>query len=212
MPWRILIGSLFYFLIVSLYYLYIYSVNTKQQLIKESELKALVNEAELRSLRFQINPHFIFNSLNSINALTLSEPSKAGEMTIKLSDYLRTTLAKNETQKNSLREELLAAKLYLEIEKIRFGNKIEYYESIHEACLDHPVPNMLLQPLFENAIKHGVYESIEPVPITLNCETNGSFLKISLKRMYNHKNLLNIEKDDGAFKVTVFIPVEGGAN
>src|SRR3990172_7915992 len=95
MIWRGVIGVLYYFLIIAFYYLFIYYSNFKKQVVKEAELKNLIQEAELRSLKFQINPHFIFNSLNSINSLTLTNPRKAGEMTIKLGDYLRYTLSKN---------------------------------------------------------------------------------------------------------------------
>lgn len=230
--WNGIIGILYYFVIISFYYLTIYSNTVKQQIIKEAELKILVQEAELRSLKFQINPHFIFNSLNSINSLTFTDPEKAGEMTIKLADYLRYTLSKNEQQQRPLKEELDSVKLYLEIEKVRFGDKIEFSEDIQECSEKISVPNMILQPLLENAIKHGVYESLEPVKIRLSCQRNGSFLKITLentfdpesvkqsgqgiglknikKRLeitYNHKNLLDTEKLDNLFKVNLFIPI-----
>ncbi|MFQ5770699.1 MAG: sensor histidine kinase, partial [bacterium] len=128
LTWRVLIGSLFYFVIIAFYYVYIYSMNFKEQLLKEAELKTLIKDAELKSLKFQINPHFLFNSLNSINSLTISDSQKAGEMTSKLGDYLRYSLSKNEHQKTNLKEELNSAKLYLDIEKVRFGNKIAYIE------------------------------------------------------------------------------------
>ncbi len=230
--WNGIIGILYYTVIISFYYLTIYSNTVKQQIIKEAELKILVQEAELRSLKFQINPHFIFNSLNSINSLTLTDPEKAGEMTIKLADYLRYTLSKNEQQQRPLKEELDSVKLYLEIEKVRFGDKIDFSEDIQECSHKINVPNMILQPLLENAIKHGVYESLEPVKIRLSCQRNGTFLKITLentfdpesakqsgpgiglknikKRLtitYNHKNLMDTEKLDNLFKVNLFIPI-----
>ena len=230
--WRIFIGVLFYFLSVAFYYVYIYSVNFKKQLLKEAELKTLVKEAELRSLKFQINPHFIFNSLNSINSLTMSDPQKAGEMTIKLSDYLRFTLSKNEKHKTKLKEEIDSIKLYLDIEKVRFGDKIEYVEEIQDKCLDAQVPSMILQPLFENAIKHGVYESLETVGIKFSCSLNGDYLKLvveneydpetstqkgegiglknireRLEKTYSKGNLLKIEKESNVFRVKLFIPI-----
>ena len=232
MIWRGVIGVLYYFLIIAFYYLFIYYSNFKKQVVKEAELKNLIQEAELRSLKFQINPHFIFNSLNSINSLTLTNPRKAGEMTIKLGDYLRYTLSKNDQQKSLLKEELKSAKLYLEIEKVRFGHKIEFSENVESSCLERMVPSMILQPLFENAIKHGVYESLNPVLINFTCDENGAFIKISLQNnfdpgavprkgegiglknikrrlemLYNHKNLLDIEKTDNSFRVNLFIPV-----
>jgi len=233
MLWNGIIGVLYYLVIISFYYLYIYSDTVKQQIIKEAELKTLVQEAELRSLKFQINPHFIFNSLNSINSLTLTDPEKAGEMTIKLAEYLRYTLAKNDEQQRPLTEELDSVKLYLDIEKVRFGEKIEFSEDIRECGDKISVPNMILQPLLENAIKHGVYESLDPVKIRLSCHRNGTFLKITLENtfdpeaqkqsgqgiglknikkrlemIYNHKNLLDTEKSDNLFKVNLFIPIK----
>ncbi len=231
--WRGLIGVLFYFLIVSFYYVYIFSENYRRQLIKESKLEMLVKEAELRSLKFQINPHFIFNSLNSINALTMTDPQKAGEMTIKLGDYLRYTLSSSERQKNTMQEELDSLKLYLDIEKVRFGDKLGFTQHVESTCMSKRVPSMIFQPLIENAIKHGVYESLKPVDIKFKCQQNGNFLKITvennfdpdavtsnregigisnvrnrLQMMYNHVNLLDIEKEEDRFRVNMFIPVE----
>ncbi len=232
LTWRSLLGSLFYFIIISFYYIYIYSMNFKEQLLKQAELQTLIKEAELKSLKFQINPHFLFNSLNSINSLTISSPQKAGEMTVKLGDYLRYTLSKNEKQETRLKEELDSAKLYLEIEKIRFADKFKYIEEIQNNCNEIPVPNMILQPLFENAIKHGVYESVEKVTIKFLCRKHGDYLKITvennfapetfskkgegigleniqrrLEMIYNQRNLLNVEKESNIFRVILYIPL-----
>lgn len=232
MPWRFLVGILFYFVIAAFYYLYIYSENVRKQQFKESELLALVHKAELKSLKFQINPHFIFNSLNSINSLTLSNPQKAGEMTVKLADYLRYTLSKNEKQLTQLQEELYSVRLYLDIEKVRFGDNIEFEEEVQNGCLEAAVPSMILQPLFENAIKYGVYESLEKIYIKLSCAPFGDYLKVTvennfdaeavtkkgegiglenirsrLEMLYNQKNLLDVRKNATVFKVTLLIPV-----
>jgi len=104
--WRFLIGILFYIVIVAVDYVVIYYNNFQEKQLREVELNSLVKEAELKSLKYQINPHFIFNSLNSISSLTLSDPQKAQEMTIKLSSFLRSTLSKNERQKSKLIEEI----------------------------------------------------------------------------------------------------------
>ncbi|MFQ5651782.1 MAG: sensor histidine kinase [bacterium] len=235
--WRGLLGTLFYFLVTSFYYVYIFSENYKTQLIKEARLETLVKEAELRSLKFQINPHFIFNSLNSINALTLTNPEKAGEMTVKLGEYLRYTLSRNEKQRSTLQEEIDSIKLYLDIEKVRFGNKLGYCENVEPSCLDKEVPSMIFQPLIENAIKHGVYESLEPVNIRFDCVLNGDYLKVTvennydpeaitfkgegiglhnvrnrLEMMYDHVNLLDIDREKNLFRVRIFIPVTESAS
>lgn len=232
LPWRSLTGILYYFVVAAFYYVYIYSENMTEQLTKEAELKALLQEAELKSLKFQINPHFIFNSLNSINSLTMSNPQRAGEMTVKLANYLRYTLSKNEKQCTKLREELESVRLYLEIEKVRFGDKIEFVENVQDGCLDAAVPSMILQPLFENAIRYGVYESLEKVGIRLSCEPYGDYLKVTvendfdpeavtkkgegiglqnirnrLEMLYNQKGLLDVQKKSDVFKVNMLIPV-----
>jgi sensor histidine kinase YesM len=231
--WRLLIGVLYYYISAAFYYVFIYSVNLNKQLLRESELKTLVKEAELKSLKFQINPHFIFNSLNSINALTMSDPAKAGEMTIKLADFLRYTLSKNERQITTLQEELDAGRLYLDIEKVRFGDRFDYHETVSPACQQAKVPSMLLQPLFENAIKHGVYESLNPVRIHCTCQPNRRFIEIAvvngfdaesqgrkgegiglaniqhrLEMLYNEKGLLQVDRQENRFSVRILIPIQ----
>lgn len=229
--WRFMIGILFYSITVAVDYVIIYYNNFRQKLFRESELNALVKEAELKSLKYQINPHFIFNSLNSISSLTLSNPDKAREMTIKLSSFLRSTLSKNEKQKSKLVEEISNAKLYLDIEKVRFSDKFEFIEELESECKDMEIPSMILQPLFENAIKHGVYESLDKVVIKLKCGPEKEYLKIvvennydpesvprkgegigikniqqRMKLIYNQDNLVTVEKNNGLFKVNIFIP------
>lgn len=229
--WRFFIGLLFYFLITSFYYLIIYYNSLQEKTLKEAELKNLVTEAELKSLKFQINPHFIFNSLNSMSALTTIEPDRARSMILKLADFLRYTLANNGKDKNKLEEELKNIKLYLEIEKIRFEDKFDYFEEIEPEALNIKVPNMILQPLFENAIKHAVYDSLEKITIVLKCNIIGRFLVISMENnfengysrkgtgiglqnimsrlelIYGEKNLLNIKKEGDKFRVILYIPV-----
>ena len=174
---RFIIGILYYFLLTAFYYIVIYYSGFQERALKETELKNLVTESELRSLKFQINPHFIFNSLNSMSALTEIDPKKAKQMIIKLADFLRYTLANNDRQKNSLNEELKNIKLYLDIEKIRFEEKFIYVEELHEECGKTEIPSMILQPLFENAIKHAVYETLDTVTIKLTCNKQDDFLK-----------------------------------
>ncbi len=232
LPWRFLIGLLFYFLITTFYYVIIYYTGFQERIIQESELKNLITQAELKSLKFQINPHFIFNSLNSMSALTTIDPDKARSMILKLADFLRYTLANNERQKNKLKEELNNIKLYLDIEKIRFEDKFDFIENVEQGCLENYVPNMLLQPLIENAIKHAVYESIDKVILKLECKKVNEFINISLENnfengnskpkgagigiknianrlelLYNRKNLLEVKKENNIFRVDLFIPV-----
>lgn len=233
LSWRFITGLLFYFSIVSIYYTIIYYENYKYRLHAESELKNLISEAELRNLKFQINPHFIFNSLNSISALTTIAPEKAKDMIIKLSGFLRYTLANNEKKTNTLKEEIENIRLYLEIEKIRFENKFIFNEILDEGIEDIKLPSMLLQPLAENAIKYGVYDSLEITEINLICKRTENYLKIifentfennsvipkgagvgleniknRLKLFYGEENLFDIKKSEGKFIVTIYIPTE----
>ena len=229
---RFIIGLLFYFLLTAFYYIVIYYSDFQERLVKETELKNLITQAELRSLKFQINPHFIFNSLNSMSALTEIDPKKAKQMIIKLADFLRYTLANNDRQKNSLNEELKNIKLYLDIEKIRFEDKFEYVEELQEQCGKTEIPSMILQPLFENAIKHAVYETLDKVIIKLTCKKQDNFLKISINNnfegeshkkgagvglknirdrlalIYRQDNLMEVKKENGNFTVNIYIPIE----
>jgi LytS/YehU family sensor histidine kinase len=223
---------LFNLLITSFYYIIIYYSDFKERAVRETELKNLVTEAELKNLKFQINPHFIFNSLNSMSALTAIDPDKAKSMILKLADFLRYTLANNEKQKNKLNEELKNIKLYLEIEKIRFEDKFEFVDEVAPECLSFEVPNMILQPLFENAIKHAVYETLSAVKLTLKGKTENDFLVLSLTNnfeeeakakkgagiglknisnrlelIYGQKDLMKVDKENHIFRVTLFIPV-----
>jgi sensor histidine kinase YesM len=229
--WRFFIGILFYFLITAFYYIIIYYNSLQQKILKESELRNLVTESELKSLKFQINPHFIFNSLNSMSALTTIDPDRARSMILKLADFLRYTLANNGKEKNRLEEELKNINLYLDIEKIRFEEKFDYVEEIENDVLDLKVPNMILQPLFENAIKHAVYDSLGKITIKLKCTIENNFLKISLENnfedgyskkgagiglqniksrlelIYGQKNLVDIKKEGDIFNVILYIPI-----
>jgi len=217
---------------VTVNYLIIYYGNFREKSLKEVELRALVKEAELKSLKYQIKPHFIFNSLNSISSLTMIDPERARDMIIKLSDFMRGTLAKSTGQKYSLEEELKNVKLYLDIEKIRFEDKFIYTEDVSDGCRKVEVPNLILQPIFENAIKYGVYEITETVEIKLTCKRQAEYMVITisnnydpdsvprkgegiglnnirqrLKLIYNQDNLLSIKNENNIFTVYLFIPL-----
>ncbi|MGQ0740398.1 MAG: sensor histidine kinase [Bacteroidota bacterium] len=136
----------------------------KQQEQKENETRKtdaekLAKEAELFKLRQQLQPHFLFNSLNSINALIGSRPEEARKMIQQLSDFLRGTLKKEETQWVTLLEELQYLQLYLDIEKVRFGNRLSTEISVEESSGQLKLPALLLQPIMENAIKFGLYDT-----------------------------------------------------
>ena len=230
-PWRLTIGVFLYLLIILIYYLVISYRNLQEKILNEAELKSLVKETELSLLKSQINPHFLFNSLNSISSLTITNPAKAQEMIIKLSEFLRHSIGHKERQMISLSEEMDHILLYLDIEKVRFGDRLVYRLDISESCKNFEVPNMILQPLFENAVKHGVYESSDEVTISFVCEPcmDGIKLKISnnfdleaaprmgnrmgikniinrLRLIYQREDLLKTNKSNSIFEVEMILP------
>src|SRR5581483_2149534 len=140
---------LIYLLSVALHYT-LFAVESSKQ------AEVVSREAELKALKAQVNPHFLFNSLNSISALTATNPTAARDMCIRLSDFLRSSLRLGERTSIPFAEELALTKTYLEVEQIRFGKKLKVWNDLDPACDDCEVPPLLVQPLIENAIKHGV--------------------------------------------------------
>ncbi len=189
LPSKIFLGYLFYAIYLVFFYAVNYYQSLKEKIKKESEYKSLIREAELQALKSQINPHFLFNSLNSISSLTVSNPEKAQEMVINLSSFMRYSLMHNEKEMVSFPRELENIKLYLSIEKIRFGKKLNAEFDIAAHCMEAEIPNMILQPLFENAIKYGVYETTDQVTIKTTCVCDENTLKIHISNDYDASTL-----------------------
>ncbi len=233
LPYRIGTGVFIYGLIVMSYFLFVSLTNLSEKNAKAARLESLVKETELKMLRSQINPHFLFNSLNSVSSLTITDPEKAREMVIKLSEFMRYALSRKDELPVSLHNELENLRLYLDIEKVRFGDKLTTEELIDPACLDIRIPVMLLQPLYENAVKHGVYESTESVRIRTEARITGGFCEItisnnydpspSLKRgtgtgllnvtrrlevFYNNKASIKATRENGIYTVILYLPQE----
>ena len=127
--------------------------------VRESALKsaAMAHEAQLKMLRYQLNPHFLFNTLNAISTLVLEQNTElANRMVTKLSSFLRYSLDNDPMQKITLEQELKALQLYLDIEKVRFEERLSLQLNIEESAKDALIPSLLLQPLIENAIKYGI--------------------------------------------------------
>jgi LytS/YehU family sensor histidine kinase len=231
LPLKIFGGYVLYIIFVVFFYAIVYYQNFKEKVRKESELKSLVKEAELHALKSQINPHFLFNSLNSISSLTMSDPQKAQEMVINLSSLMRYSLKFNQNERVPLSTEIDNIKLYLQIEKVRFGSKLNPVFNLENDSLKSLVPNMILQPLFENAIKYGVYEATEPVDIITCTRIIDDFVEITisntydpevvhkkgegiglrnirdrLKVIFNNPGLLKIKDFNNTFTVTLLIP------
>lgn len=134
---------------------------------RRRETEHIAREAELFKLRQQLQPHFLFNSLNSISALIGPEGKAARKMVLQLSEFLRGTLKKEEHQWTTLGEELRYLQLYLEIEKVRFGHRLHTAFEIGEETQELQLPALLLQPVVENAIKFGLYDTIDDITITI---------------------------------------------
>ncbi len=186
--WKIIEGIIFYIIIVLVYYLYIYIEKLNENAKNEIRLNQIIRDSELNLLKSQINPHFLFNSLNSVNALIINSPSKAQEMLVGLSDYLRYTVLSIKQISSSLQNEIENIKRYLSIEKLRFGDKLSYEINLEPECSSIEIPAMLLQPLFENAIKHGVYESIQTVHIHSEIKKEDDYLFIEISNNFDEDN------------------------
>lgn len=152
---------------------------------RKADAEKLAREAELFKLRQQLQPHFLFNSLNSINALIGIRPEEARKMVQQLSDFLRGTIKKEETQWVSLQEELQYLQLYLDIEKVRFGNRLTTDIAIEEATLQQKLPALLLQPIVENAIKFGLYDTTGETVIGISTELRGNELVIKVSNPFD---------------------------
>jgi two-component system, LytTR family, sensor kinase len=215
--------------------------NWQEQQINEqrkSDAEKLAKEAELFKLRQQLQPHFLFNSLNSINALIGTRPEEARKMVQQLSDFLRGTIKKEETQWVNLLEELQYLQLYLDIEKVRFGNRLATEITIDKETSAMKLPALLLQPIVENAIKFGLYDTTGETVIRLTTgkKENELIIKVSnpfdpetsspkqgtgfglksvqrrLYLLFGRNDLLTTETKDNIFTTTVKIPSVKGSD
>ncbi|MEO9802529.1 MAG: histidine kinase [Reichenbachiella sp.] len=230
--WRVALGVVYYLLVSLIYYLLIFYQNFKEKQIREIEMQSVLKETELSMLKAQINPHFIFNSLNSISSLTLTRPEDAHEMIVKLSSFLRYTIGHEETELVSIQKELETIQLYLDIEKLRFGEKLKVqFHGVNDLPETVSIPNLILQPLIENAIKYGVYESTSASTIDVHLSFVNRQLQITmvnsiesdgvskkgkgiglknvrsrLQLIYESVDLLQTSKEQNQYKVQLTIP------
>jgi sensor histidine kinase YesM len=152
---------------------------------RKSDAEKLARDAELYKLRQQLQPHFLFNSLNSISALAGSQPEQARKMIQQLSDFLRGALKKEDYQLTTLTEELQHLQLYLDMEKMRFGHRLSTEITNDEQSLQFLIPPMLLQPIVENAIKFGLYDTTEDITIKINAVTFEKYLEITVQNPFD---------------------------
>lgn len=172
-------------------WLFFYIKEHQQDELRLKENEQLARETELNSLRQQLQPHFLFNSLNSISALTLAQPEQARKMIEQLSDFLRGTVKKDGIQLVTLRDELHHLQLYLEIEKMRFGHRLQAQVQADEKIQQMKIPSLLLQPVLENAIKFGLYDTIGNVLISIEAREEHQDLVIEIKNPFDPETVLN---------------------
>ncbi|MCW3463590.1 sensor histidine kinase [Chitinophaga nivalis] len=154
---------------------------------RKDTVEKIAREAELFKLRQQLQPHFLFNSLNSINALIMLRPKQAREMVLKLSEFLRGSLKREDVQWVSLLDELQYLQLYLDIEQVRFGHRLTT-NVIHDPSAENmQMPPMLLQPVVENAIKFGLYDTTEEIAITIRAWAADEMLYIEVKNPFDYQ-------------------------
>ncbi|HWR49503.1 MAG TPA: histidine kinase [Bryobacteraceae bacterium] len=178
-------GVLLYLLSVAFHYVLASAAARKQAELREREARVLASEAELRALKAQVNPHFLFNSLNSISALTSVDPAGAREMCVLLGDFLRHTLGLGERAVIPLRDELAMVRNFLAIERVRFGGRLRVEEEVEnaaEACL---VPPLVLQPLVENAVKHGIANLAEGGFVRLEARRENGGLMVAVENAFD---------------------------
>jgi sensor histidine kinase YesM len=168
----------FYFSWTTAFLALSFSITVQEQERHAAELAVKAQEAQVRALRYQINPHFLFNTLNAIAALVRDAPTKAEEMVVQLSDFFRRSLALNPMEDLTLAEEVDLQRLYLEIERTRFPDRLRFEVELGRGTADVKVPALLLQPLVENAVKHGVAKSETPTCITVRARLDGAALEI----------------------------------
>jgi two-component system sensor histidine kinase AlgZ len=226
-------GFLLYLLAVAYHYVVLSLQASREAETRVMATTVLARDAELKALKAQVNPHFLFNSLNSISALTTIDPLKAREMCILLAEFLRMTLGLGEKSSIPLGEELELLERFLAIEKVRFGQRLDMREDIQEQAKYALIPPLLLQPLVENAVAHGIANLLEGGSISLSARSTESRVTIVLENTcdldavssrrggrglanvrsrlearYGKQADMRVSADAGHFRVQISLPLE----
>ena len=173
-------NMLVYGVIVAVSQAFDYYRKYRERELHASELEKHLVQAKLQALQMQLNPHFLFNTLHSISSLMHKDVEAADRMIMRLSDLLRAALSSADTQEVSLRKELELLQLYLGIEQIRFGDRLSVQINVADEALDAQVPNLILQPLVENAIRHGIEPRARPGKIELHACRQADALSLAV--------------------------------
>jgi two-component system LytT family sensor kinase len=169
-----------YWVILFAYLSYDYSAKYRDRALLAARLEARLSEARLAALRMQLNPHFLFNTLNSISSLMYSDVAAADAMMTRLSELLRMTLEADGRPEVTLRQELDVIRRYVEIEKIRFEDRLQVSLDVDDAALDACLPAFALQPLVENAIRHAIAPRAEGGHLAISARRANGTLEIAL--------------------------------
>jgi two-component system LytT family sensor kinase len=228
-----------YWMIVGLTWALDYYRKYRERELRTSQLETKLAQAQLDALRMQLQPHFLFNTLNSISVLMADDVGAARRMLTRLSDLLRGSLANGGTHEVSLKEELEFLQNYVDIEQTRFQDRLTFDMKVQPAVLDAQVPNLILQPLVENAIRHGIsprgrdsviriWATREDRMVQLRVTDNGvgcssdlarifargiglSNTKERLNQLYGPDHRFEIATEAGkGFAVTIVIPLRNG--
>jgi two-component system, LytTR family, sensor histidine kinase AlgZ len=224
-------GLLLFLLAAALHYLLVAFEDSRRAETEALRFQILSREAELRALRAQIHPHFLFNSLNSINALIGSRPEEARRVCVLLAGFLRRSLALGTRERVPLAEELALAEDLLAIEKVRFGARLHFAPLVEEAALACLVPPLLLQPLVENAVTHGIAQCLEGGTVRLLARRRGERLLVAienprdagaparkgtgigienvrrrLETLYGREAELRLQRDGDSFQIELELP------
>jgi two-component system, LytTR family, sensor histidine kinase AlgZ len=175
------IGMLLFLLAAAAHYILIAVDQHREAEKRTLEMQVLAREAELKALRAQIDPHFLFNSLNSISALTISDPQGARRMCLLLADFLRSSLVLGAKKEIPVSDELRLVESFLAIEKVRYGKRLSIDRSVDPNCNGCLVPPLLIQPLVENAIRHGIAPLVDGGTIRMDIQRDGAALQIILE-------------------------------
>jgi LytS/YehU family sensor histidine kinase len=229
-------GVVLYLLAAALHYILLALESSRQARAREAEARIQARDAELRALKAQVNPHFLFNSLHSIAALTSADPARAREMCVLLSEFLRGTLGSGERDTIPFGEEMAMVKRFLAVERMRFGSRLLVDERVEEESLECAVPPLLLQPLVENAVRHGIATLVEGGTITIEARRvedgvwiavennfdesaskprgNGLGLanvRLRLETRYGNRARLDVHLSGGQYRVELLVPEKAEA-
>jgi two-component system sensor histidine kinase AlgZ len=234
------LGVILYGLAVAVNYLVLESERVRRLETQELETRLMARDAELRMLRTQVDPHFLFNSLNSISALTTLDPAGARAMTLRLAEFFRHSLGLQADRKVTLDTELELVRHFLAIEQVRFGERLRVAIEADADALSCLLPPLLLQPLAENAVKHGIGRMLEPGLVRIEAARAGSLLRIRIENdvdadeadekgapggagigadnvrrrlaaAYGHEAGARWTREEGRFRVELVLPAETGS-